>query len=71
MDDIIAFSPETKQIADFVAFMKEEKSQKYVLEDLRGVKYYLGIKVHKEKLGFIHLTQLHLISKIINSTGFE
>ncbi len=71
VDDIIAFSPKPKQITDFITSMKEGKTQKYVLEDLGEVTSYLGVKVHKAKLGSIHLTQPHLINKIIKSPGFE
>ena len=71
VDDVIAFSPDPQEISDFVDSMKQEKPQKYVLEDLGDVTSYLGIQVKKTRSGSIHLTQPHLINKIIQSAGFE
>ncbi len=71
VDDVICFSPKSELIDEFVASMKEEEPQKYVLEDLGDVTSYLGLKVKRDKAGTINLTQPHLIDNIITSAGFE
>ena len=70
VDDLIAFCPEDKPIDDFIESMKQAKPQSYILEDQGDLKDYLGIEIVREG-DQIHITQKHLIQKIISQVNFK
>ena len=71
VDDLIAFCPEDEPTDKFINSMKEAEPQSYVLEDQGDLKDYLGIEIIHSKDGKIHITQKHLIQKIINLVKFK
>ena len=70
VDDLIAFCPDDKPIDDFIQSMQKEEPQSYILEDQGDLKDYLGIEIIRED-GMIHITQKHLIQKIIDLVNFK
>ena len=78
VDDVICFCPTSKPIDDFIESMQRQEPQSYVLEDQGNLKDYLGIEIQetiedgpKGQQRAIHITQKHLINKIIQSCGLD
>jgi len=69
VDDLIAFCPHDEPIDNFIQSMQRDEPQSYILEDQGDLKDYLGIEIIREG-GKIHITQKHLIQKIINLVNF-
>ena len=78
VDDVICFCPEDKPIDDFIASMERPEPRPFVLEDQGPLKDYLGIEI-KESIESgatkdsrtIHVTQPHLINKILKTCGLD
>ena len=78
VDDVICFCPTDKPIDDFIESMQRQEPQSYVLEDQGSLKDYLGIEIQESiedgpagKRKAIHVTQKHLINKIIQSCNLD
>ena len=70
VDDVIAFCPDDKPIDDFIQSMQEDKPRRFILEDQGPLKDYLGLEiVHKGDQ--VHITQAHLINKILNTANLS
>ena len=78
VDDVICFCPDDKPIDDFITSMQLPEPRSFVLEDQGPLKDYLGIEI-KESIDSaanqdhrtIHVTQKHLIDKILRTTGMD
>ena len=70
VDDVICFSPDDKSIDEFVQSMQRPEPQAYFLEDQGPLKDYLGIEI-VEQDGKVHITQRHLIDKVIATAKFK
>ena len=71
VDDVIAFCPSDDTIDEFISHMQKSKDcTNFFLEDQGQLKDYLGIEI-VEKDDKIHITQTHLIDKIITSAGLD
>ena len=78
VDDVICFCPEDKPIDDFIASMQKKEPQSFVLEDQGNLQDYLGIEIKEEMESgpngdtrAIHITQPHLIAKILSTCGLD
>ena len=78
VDDVICFCPTDKPIDEFIESMQKPEPRSFVLEDQGPLKDYLGIEIkesvesNSEKDGrTIHVTQRHLIAKILKTCGFD
>ena len=78
VDDVICFCPEDKPIDDFIESMQKAEPRPFVLEDQGPLKDYLGIEIKEaiesksdESNRTIHVTQPHLIAKILKTCGLD
>ena len=71
VDDVIAFCPTDEPIDNFIQSMQAPEPRAFILEDQGPLKDYLGLEILHTDDGKIHVTQKHLINKVIKTANFN